>query len=67
MQDIGAPPLITGNQVALLIDGPRTYDAMFAAIEKAREYVLVESFIFEEAVAGDRTLSHCWRRRPNAV
>ena len=49
MQDIGAPPLLTGNRVELLIDGPRTYCAMFAAIEKARDYVLVESFIFEEA------------------
>ena len=30
---------------------------MFDAIAKAREYVLVESFIFEEAASGDRTLS----------
>jgi cardiolipin synthase len=57
MQDIGAPPLITGNQVRLLVDGPSTYDAMFTAIDKARRYVLVESFIFEEAAAGDRKLS----------
>ena len=57
MRDIGAPPLLTGNGVELLIDGPRTYAAMFAAIEQAREYVLVESFIFEEAIRGDRTLS----------
>jgi len=57
MRDIGAPPLLTGNQVDLLIDGPRTYQAMFAAIEAAHDYVLVESFIFEEASAGDRTLS----------
>jgi cardiolipin synthase len=57
MRDIGAPPLLTGNQVELLIDGPRTYQAMFGAIDKARSYVLVESFIFEEAVAGNRRLS----------
>jgi cardiolipin synthase len=57
MQEIGAPPLLTGNRVELLIDGPRTYAAMFAAIETAREYVFVESFIFEEAANGDRTLS----------
>jgi cardiolipin synthase A/B len=57
MRDLGAPPLLTGNGVQLLIDGPRTYQAMFAAIEGAREYVLVESFIFEEAVEGDRRLS----------
>jgi cardiolipin synthase A/B len=57
MQEIGAPPLLTGNRVTLLIDGPRTYSAMFAAIESARDYVFVESFIFEEAAYGDRTLS----------
>jgi cardiolipin synthase A/B len=57
MNDIGAPPLLTGNAVELLIDGPRAYQAMFGAIEKARHYILVESFIFEEAVEGDRRLS----------
>jgi cardiolipin synthase len=57
MRDIGAPPLLTGNGVELLIDGPRTYEAMFNAIEQSREYVLVESFIFEEAIHGDRKLS----------
>jgi cardiolipin synthase A/B len=57
MRDIGAPPLLTGNQVELLVDGPRTYAEMFAAIEGARTYLLIESFIFEEASAGDRKLS----------
>jgi cardiolipin synthase len=57
MRDIGAPPLITGNHVRLLIDGPGTYKAMFAAIQLAKHYVLVESFIFEEASAGDLKLS----------
>ncbi|MEO8062057.1 MAG: phospholipase D-like domain-containing protein [Pseudomonadota bacterium] len=57
MRDIGAPPLLTDNGVELLIDGPRTYAAMFAAIERAHDYVLVESFIFEEAVNGHRRLS----------
>jgi cardiolipin synthase len=57
MQDIGAPPLLTGNAVELLIDGPSTYHAMFSSIEKARDYVFVESFIFEDAVEGERRLS----------
>ena len=57
MRDIGAPPLMSGNEVRLLIDGPSTYQAIFAAIDKAQHYVLVESFIFEEAAAGDRKLS----------
>lgn len=57
MQDIGAPPLLTGNAVELLIDGPSTYRAMFAAIDQAREFVFVESFIFEDAVEGQHRLS----------
>jgi cardiolipin synthase len=57
MREIGAPPLLLDNQVQLLIDGPRTYQAMFAAIAGAHRYVFVESFIFEEAVQGDRRLS----------
>jgi cardiolipin synthase len=57
MQELGAPPLLSGNAVELLLDGPRTYQAMFAAIHAARSYVLVESFIFEQAIQGDRTLS----------
>jgi len=57
MRDLGAPPLLTGNGVELLIDGPRTYQAMFAAIQQAHSYIFVESFIFEEAVEGDLHLS----------
>ena len=57
MQEIGAPPLLSGNAVELLIDGPSTYRAMFASIEKARDFVFVESFIFEEAVEGQHSLS----------
>ena len=62
MRDLGAPPLLTDNSAELLIDGPRTYRAMFAAIEQAREYIFVESFIFEEAVEGDRRLSELLRQ-----
>jgi len=62
MRDLGAPPLIAGNEVDLLIDGPRTYHAMFSAIESARRYILVESFIFEEAVEEDRKLSDLLRQ-----
>jgi cardiolipin synthase len=62
MRDLGAPPLLTDNSAELLIDGPRTYRAMFAAIEAARQYIFLESFIFEEAVEGDRRLSELLRQ-----
>ena len=41
-------PLVIGNQVELLIDGPTTYQAMFEAIEKAKDHINLETFIFED-------------------
>jgi cardiolipin synthase len=57
MREIGAPPLLIGNAVELLIDGPSTYRAMFEEIRNARDHIFVESFIFEEAVEGAQRLS----------
>ena len=37
-----------GNEVCLLIDGEETFDAIFRAIEKATDYVLVQFFIIKE-------------------
>jgi hypothetical protein len=34
---ISGRPLVTGNKVTLLIDGPATYDAMFNAIGSAKD------------------------------
>lgn len=43
-----------GNQVELLVDGEATFDAIFAGIEAAREYVLVQFFIFKEDGLGEK-------------
>jgi cardiolipin synthase A/B len=40
-------PLITGNQVVLLQDGPATYRAMLAAIGSARDHINMETYILE--------------------
>jgi len=40
-------PLVAGNQVDLLIDGPATHAAMFEAIAGARERIDLESYIVE--------------------
>jgi cardiolipin synthase len=42
-----AEPLVTGNQIDLLQDGPATYAAMFEAIANARDHVNLESYIVE--------------------
>lgn len=41
-------PLIIGNKVELLVDGPTTYEAMFEAIENAKDHINLETFIFED-------------------
>jgi cardiolipin synthase len=45
-------PLIVGNKVGLLQDGVATYAAMFAAIQKAKDHINLESYIFEDDATG---------------
>lgn len=45
-------PLITGNRVQLLIDGPQTLQAMRQAIRSARHHVHLESYIFADDAIG---------------
>lgn len=40
-------PLVTGNRVALLQDGPGTYSAMFEAIDNASDHINLESYILD--------------------
>jgi cardiolipin synthase len=51
-QQIGGSPLVVGNKVTLLQDGPATYAAMFAAIRAAKDHINIESYIFEEGDIG---------------
>ncbi len=57
MEAAGGGPLIAGNRARLLVDGPRTYEAMFAAIAAARDSVNIEMYIFDEAQHEGRKLS----------
>ncbi len=41
-------PLVLGNKLILLQDGPATYQAMFAAIRKAKDHINLETYIFED-------------------
>ncbi|MFZ2448823.1 MAG: cardiolipin synthase [Syntrophobacteraceae bacterium] len=54
MQSVSVIPLVAGNKVTLLIDGPVTYAAMFEAIENARDHINFETFIFEDDAIGKR-------------
>jgi cardiolipin synthase len=46
-------PLITGNKVTLLTDGPATYEAMFKAIKNAKDTVNLEMYILEDDNIGN--------------
>ena len=53
-QAISGAPLVRGNQVRLLADGPATYQAMLESIDSARHYVHMETYIFEDDEEGQR-------------
>jgi cardiolipin synthase len=45
-------PLVLGNKLTLLQNGPATYHAMFAAIRAAKDHINLETFIFDDDEAG---------------
>src|SRR6185503_2927138 len=45
-------PLVLGNKLTLLQNGPETYRAMFAAIREARDSINLESYIFDDDEIG---------------
>ncbi len=51
-QAINASPLVLGNKVTLLQDGPATYAAMFTAISDAHDHINMESYIIEDDAMG---------------
>ncbi len=53
-QAISDSPLILGNRVTLLQDGPNTYATMFSLIASARDSINMETYILEDDEAGRR-------------
>jgi cardiolipin synthase A/B len=47
-------PLMLGNKLTLLQNGPATYQAMFAAIRGAKNHINLETYIFDADEAGNR-------------
>ena len=45
-------PLVLGNKLVLLQDGPATYEAMFAAMRNAKDHINLETYIFESDEIG---------------
>lgn len=47
-------PFTSGNHVELLIDGHDTFQAMLAAIARANQYILLQTYILEDDEVGNR-------------
>jgi cardiolipin synthase A/B len=60
-------PLVVGNRVTLLQDGPATYQAMFAAIRRATYNINVESYIIEDGDIGQKFADILLERRAAGV
>jgi cardiolipin synthase len=53
-QAVSDSPLLAGNRVRLLQDGPETYRAMLAAIVAATDHINMETYILEDDEVGRR-------------
>ena len=51
-QAVAEGPLVLGNRVVILEDGPNTYKAMFDAIASARDSIDMETYILEDDEVG---------------
>lgn len=52
MPKLGRMPCLANNEVKLLINGDATFNAMFAAIENAKEMVMIQFFIIHDDAIG---------------
>jgi cardiolipin synthase len=56
-QRFGAYPVTSGNHITLYHEGRPAFDAMFQAIQSAREHIHVETFILQPDETGRRCLA----------
>lgn len=66
-EEIVDAPLVVGNKVELLVDGPTTYEAMFAAIENAKDNINMETFTIEDDEIGQQFLQLLTRKQQSGV
>ncbi len=59
--------LFPGNRVHILQDGPATFEAIFAAMERAQYFIHIEYYIFEEGDLADRIAAIATRKVQQGV
>jgi cardiolipin synthase len=60
-------PLMTGNRVEVLVDGPETYDAIEKDLQAARRHIHIETFIFGADEVGRRFAAVLAEKRREGV
>ena len=60
-------PFTSGNDVELLVDGEATFEALFAAIDAAEDYVLTQFYIVHDDAIGTRYQEHLIRAAARGV
>lgn len=60
-------PTLANNRVRLLVDGPAAFEAMFDAIGRARQVLLVQFFILRDDALGQRLAQLLLERAANGV
>jgi cardiolipin synthase len=67
MDFLGLLPMTGGNDARLLVNGGPTFEAIFAAIDSARDYVLVQFYILRDDELGRQLLKHLQDARARGV
>ena len=67
VQEMGGSPLVVGNKVELLLDGPATYASMFAAINAAKDTINLETYILEPDEIGQSLVDALLVRQSTGV
>lgn len=66
-QEIVGSPLVLGNRLTLLQDGPATYAAMFAAIDAAKDHINLESYIIDDDEVGRQFADRLIERQAQGI
>lgn len=52
LEALARMPFTRGNRLELLVDGPATFEAIFSAMERAQDYILIQFFIVRDDELG---------------
>jgi cardiolipin synthase len=54
VESLGRMPILRGNEIGLLIDGEITFESIFAGVDEAKKYILVQFYIVHDDNLGRR-------------